>query len=468
MEHQQGDRSAPGGPVRTVREITVVAFLIATHGFGVVGAQSSTPGSERPKAVLGAGLETFDPPPLGEFDDAGPRADEPTGVLRLSDALRAALVLSPRLASYAWQLRAHEAQTLQAGRLSNPTLSLTSEDIAGSGELEGFEAAESTIRLSQVVELGGKRAKRRRLAAGAEQVANWDYEIERIAVFTRTTRLFLRALAAQEELALADELVRIAENSLAKVDQEVVEELADPLDASRARVTLAAARVERDSVRSELLSARSNLAAIWGGAEERFSRVEGDLEALREPPPLEKISSRVEGSPDLRRWAAEIERRQARVTLEHAGRVPDIEPSLGARRVEALGLSAFVVGIDIELPIFDRNRGNELTARYDVLSAEEERRATHADLLALLAAAEDRLRSTYLEATSLRDDVLPQARSVYQRLLAEFDAGRYAYDDVLDSQRTLFRLSAQYLRALTAHHDAVAVVEQLLGDSLYE
>ena len=68
--------------------------------------------------------------------------------------------------------------------------------------------------------------------------------------------------------------------------------------------------------------------------------------------------------------------------------------------------------------------------------------------------------------TALRRDVLPDAEQVQREILAAFDAGDYAYDDVLDAQRTLFRLRSQYLRALESYHVAVAQVERLIGEPL--
>jgi cobalt-zinc-cadmium efflux system outer membrane protein len=119
------------------------------------------------------------------------------------------------------------------------------------------------------------------------------------------------------------------------------------------------------------------------------------------------------------------------------------------------------------LPLIDRNQGNVLAARYELARAETRRRATHLRLLAALAAADDRLGGAYHELTALREQVIPEAEDVHRLILEEFDAGRYAYDDVLDAQRTLFRLRIQYTGALRDYHTAGAEVERLIGEPLF-
>jgi cobalt-zinc-cadmium efflux system outer membrane protein len=300
-----------------------------------------------------------------------------------------------------------------------------------------------------------------------EDVAGWDYETERVEVMTEATQAFAVVLAAQERLDLADELVRIADESLAKVMQEVEEGLASPIEGTRARVARSAAVVERERIRAELMTARGELAASWGSEEERFDRVSGDLEAVRQPPRLESLIARIETNPDLARWTTEVERRSAAVELERAQRIPDVALAAGVRRLSTTTDTALVFGFEVPIPLVDRNEGGILAARYELAKAEEERRAARLRVRTRLAAADDRLQSAYRTVTSLRGEVLPEAEAVFEQILAAFDAGDYPYDDVLDAQRTLFRLRGQYLEALEAYHVAVADVERLIGEPLH-
>jgi cobalt-zinc-cadmium efflux system outer membrane protein len=444
---------------------TPVLALVAAATSGCMTMQHDTSWPEpRP---LGSRYETFQPLHLPEPGNPGAAFQEPTGVIRLKEAVGYALLRNPRLEAFSWDVRAHEARTLQAGLPLNPLISLRSEDILGSGPFNGINYAETTLQLGQIVELGGKRAKRRRVADLDEDVAGWDYETERIEVLTDTTRLFASALVAQEQLDLAERLVELARTSLALVEQEISEGKASPIARIRARVALSGVVVERERLRAALDTAYSDLAAAWGSEQESFERLEGDLETVQSPPSLQSLIARVEQNPYLARWATEIEQRKAIVELERAQRVPDVFLNAGVRRLSTTSDTAMVFGVELPLPIIDRNQGNVLAARYELARAETRRRATRLSLLTSLAAADDRLGGAYQEVSALREQVLPEAEEVYRLILEEFDAGRYAYDDVLDAQRTLFRLRGQYLDGLRDYHTAVADVERLIGEPLF-
>jgi hypothetical protein len=84
---------------------------------------------------LAAGAESPTPYPLGrELREpaSNPERLEPTGVVRLSDALAAALIGNPELAAEAYEVRAREAALVQSHAHPNPTLSI---------DLEGHAAA---------------------------------------------------------------------------------------------------------------------------------------------------------------------------------------------------------------------------------------------------------------------------------------------------------------------------------------
>src|SRR5919198_1502431 len=108
-------------------------------------------------------------------------------------------------------------RTLQAGLRPNPELGLEVENVAGTGALRGGRSAETTLRLSQVIELGGKRIRRLRVAAFERDLAAWDYETKRLEVLTAVAQAFIEVVRAQERLGAEEELVRLAAQVLATV-----------------------------------------------------------------------------------------------------------------------------------------------------------------------------------------------------------------------------------------------------------
>ena len=58
----------------------------------------------------------------------------------------------PSEEAYSWDIRSAEARMLQAGALPNPELEIEVEEFGGSGETEGFDAATTSVILSQVID----------------------------------------------------------------------------------------------------------------------------------------------------------------------------------------------------------------------------------------------------------------------------------------------------------------------------
>ena len=83
-----------------------------------------------------------------------------------------------------------------------------------------------------------------------------------------------------------------------------------------------------------------------------------------------------------------------------------------------------------------------------------------------LAEAYQSLSSAYVEATTLKTDVLPGAQSAFDASREGYRQGKFDYLVLLDSQRTLFEVRARYIEALNLYHKAVADVERLIGKDL--
>jgi len=113
------------------------------------------------------------------------RAAEP---ITLAGALARALERSPELRPYDRGRRALEAERLQAGLLPNPSIGLELENFAGSGAVSGTRALETTLVLSQLVELGGKRSRRVGVVAGEIGAFDAEYEPHGDRPDSRTAR----------------------------------------------------------------------------------------------------------------------------------------------------------------------------------------------------------------------------------------------------------------------------------------
>ncbi len=391
-----------------------------------------------------------------------------SGAITLRDAIAAALVRSPELSAFSAEVRAREARALQAGLLPNPALRNELEDFAGTGRRSAFKSAQTTISLAQLVELGGKRAKRRQVATLERDLAGWDYEARRATVLADVTRAFVTVLAVDERLRLADELLRVASDSVSTVGAQVRAGAVSPIEQERAEVALARTRLERVQLEHELTTARAALAATWGDERVTFTGVQGDLTQVTAPAPEESFFAHIDDNPDLARWATELEQRRAAIGLEESRRIPDVTITVGGRHFNENDNSAAVVEITVPLPIFDRNQGGIAEAQERLTKAKAERAAAEVVVRSALTRAYHQLHAAFDQVTSLRDQVIPRASSVFAGARDAYAKGLFRYLEVLDAQRTLFELRSQYLEALATYHRARADVERLSGAAVDE
>jgi outer membrane protein, heavy metal efflux system len=388
-------------------------------------------------------------------------AAEPLAELTLRRALALTLKQNPELAAFSWDVRSADARILQAGLRPNPELGTQTEDIGGTKESGGVRRSQTTLQLSQMIELGGKRGARVREAAFGRELAKLDYESKRLDVLTKTTQAFVDVLAGQERVRLTQENVDLVSRSLPDVKKRIEAGKASAIEQTRIDVAVASARIEHDQARRALLTARQHLAAQWGSPKPDFDRAIGDLEAIQSLPAFGTLSSGLSQNPELARWEPEKEKREATLRLQQADAVPNLILSAGPRYIVETGEWTQVVGFTLPLPLWNRNQGAILEAQNQLAKVEDEKRGTVARLSTELTDAYQTVARTADEIRVLKDSVLPGAEKSVEAVQAGYQAGRFSYLDINEARQTLTAARLQYLQALSDYHKAVADIEAL-------
>lgn len=403
-----------------------------------------------------------------EPDVGEPDADnvELVGDLTLSNAIAAALLRNPQLATFAWRIRVREARALQASLLPNPEIELEIEEFAGTGNAAGFDSAESTVLVSQLIELGQKRQKRTRVAELNQDLAAWDYETARVGVVTSVARVFIETLVLQQQVELSTQNLELANSVYTAINKRVEAGATSPLDRTKASVVVARAKIELRRRHRELASARIRLASTWASRSPQFSKVIGDLAGLRDLPDIDALYSAVRLNPDIARWSVEVTQRKARIEQEQSQAVPDLNIGVGAKFLGETNDTAAVVRLSLPLPLFDRNQGNILESRHELAKARQAERAAELRVVTALSEAYQHLAAAHEEAAALRADVLPAAKRAFDGTNTAYTQGKVGYLEVLDAQRTFFEARGQVIGALGAYHRAAVEVEGLIGRPL--
>ncbi len=391
---------------------------------------------------------------------------EPEGVLTIRRTLEWAVMHSPELMGSSYGVRAAEGNAQQAGAWQNPTLELNAEEFGGSGTRKGYKGAQTTALLSQTVEWGGKRSKRRAVAETEARLAGWDFEVKRLDVLVLTKKAYVDVLLAQGQLALAESLLTVADDVRIAAAKRVQAGKVPPLEEVKAGVEVASARVARDRAKRELDTARQRLAATWGGTMPVFKEAGGNLDAIKDVPSLETLSAALDTTPDVARWNEEAALSRKSLAVAKSERIPDVSINAGVRRFEEDGSHAYIAGLSLPLPVFNRNAGGILAASHQATRADYEQRAARLRAATELVEAHNRLAMARAEALTTKEELLPGAQQAFDAAQTGYRGGKFGYLEVLDTQRTLGEAKSRYLDVLAAYHKAAAEVERLTGKPL--
>lgn len=400
---------------------------------------------------------------LSVTNNAKGGAREPVGVLDLNQAISLVMESNPEIQSAQLELKAAEYRMLQAGLRPNPNLSFQAENVLGKNELSGFDSAEYTAQLEQTLEIGGKRSKRVESAELNRQLRVFNFTARQLDVEAETVRRFTALQGAQEQLALDREFMSLAQEFQKAVAARVQAGKVSAMEEEKAKILLSKQKAVLFKAENELASARVRLSSMWGSSKPGFDSVSGDFFSI---PLLRAMSDLVEGvkeNPDVGRWKAELAQRNAGVKAEKAARLPDVTIAGGVRRFNDTGDNAFVLGLSLPLPLFDRNQGNVLQSATLVSIAEKEQYSANLAANTELEKAYHEFLSASNKVSTLKIEIIPRATTVYDSVKAGYVQGKFSYLDVLDAQRTLFEARGEYIDAMVACRSAAADIGRISG-----
>jgi cobalt-zinc-cadmium efflux system outer membrane protein len=382
------------------------------------------------------------------------------GALSLSGAIDLALVHSPEVLAAQLEVKVQDGQILQARLPDNPQLNVEFENLDARGAL-AEENRELTASLGQTLDIGGW--SRGAVAKREREWARLELEAVVRRVRSRVRAHFVAVQAGQDRIGLSQELVALAHLAHGAAVAKVAAGKAPPTDSLQSFMALSQARIDSGKAAGSLSSARRALAVACGLAEVSFDTVQGRLSLGSSVPSWDVISRQVPESPEWKRIAFGARVREAEVRAEKLSRIPPVTVEAGVRQVPEKDGRAFVAGLSLPLPAWNWNQGSIRAAQSRKLKAEAEGTALRLDLMEKLAALQGQASTSFQEAVTLRDQVLPAAQATFEGAQEAYRVGKFGSIDALNAQRSLFEARVQFLEALEAHHSALAELEELIG-----
>jgi cobalt-zinc-cadmium efflux system outer membrane protein len=301
------------------------------------------------------------------------------------------------------------------------------------------------------------------VAESEHVLAGRDRDALRLDVITGTTSAFYRVLAAQQHVSLAQELLGLAERFAATVQARVDAGKVSPVGATRAAIEVAQARVRLARAKRELLAGRALLVSTWGSPTAAFDEVLGELPEPTPPPTLQQLRPLLMEAPEIVRLDEQIERVRRNLELERSFRIPNLTVSVGPRRFEDTGQSAWVAGLSLPIPIFDRNQGSRMAAEFELERTRRDAEAVRVAIETKIAAALERIHAAAMAAVTMDRDVVPAATEVLAATEKGYREGKFGLLEVLDAQRALFDARSIFLDSREEYAMTLTELERLVG-----
>ena len=393
-------------------------------------------------------------------------ADRDPATLTLPEAFARVLSDNPELAMYPYDIRAAEAQALQAGFRPNPRASVDVENIAGNGELSGTDATETTLALSQVIEMGGKRPLRRNVGQWRRQTLERDYELARLDVLSTAASRYLEVAQTQRLLSFARQVVDFTSTAENVAQKRFNAGSASRAELSRARTDFMQAELAVSNLTVRLTNAKRRLASLWGETWADFTSVEAELFALAPTPEFASVQRQLEQAPQLQRFMTLERLRRAELDLAIARGRQDIEVGAGIRRVEGTGDTGLVFSFSMPLGVFDRNQGDITVARENLAKLDLQEKATRVKVFTELRNAFAQLEQARERVTQLREQILPEAQQALALVQEGYGDGRFSYLELVEARRQLLSFETEAVAAATDFHQTLITLETLTGQPL--
>ncbi|MCX7665305.1 MAG: TolC family protein [Gemmataceae bacterium] len=243
-------------------------------------------------------------------------------------------------------------------------------------------------------------------------------------------------------------------------------------------------RIRLDRLKSEqvlrdtevsLVQAKAKLRILLGATESdpNFD-VMGSLEEMRVSQPLDlnaafEVASR--NRPDIEALRLKIERSRLNLNVEQAKAYPDVIPKIGLSQQyqKAIGfpdITTWGVGLDLSLPIFDRNQGNRLKANSLLVQSSQELQAGLASLRGELEQVDKELRTAAENAKAVAEEQLKTAIQVRDVIVQAYTAGNRPLIDVLDAQRNFNETYRLFINTRANYHRALMKYQATLGQQI--
>ena len=383
-------------------------------------------------------------------------------MLTLNDALRLAEEHSPLLHRAAAQEQGAEAAIDTAKAYPNPQFNTLLGHQYGRRDIAtpGVPGMLQHYSFSQPIETRGVRNTRIEAANLNRKSSRFGLAAVHLSVRAAVKRAFYEVLRRKEEIQHAAENLKLVQDLERRTEVQVNVGEAAKLELTRAQAERATAQNLVKSASILYIGALSGLRAVIGVPLDENVELRGSLDPSITLPPLATLHGEVLAKhPAMAQARADIERSQAVLRNEKALRMP--QPSFAAEYEKQPDLGFYRIGLSIPVPVWDRRKGPIAEAEAAIQQATAAARERELEITAALERAYGQYEVANQQVASFQAAALRQANAAVEAAQAAYKFGERGIIEVLDAQRVLQRVRADFLDARIERESALIDLEEL-------
>jgi cobalt-zinc-cadmium efflux system outer membrane protein len=221
--------------------------------------------------------------------------------------------------------------------------------------------------------------------------------------------------------------------------------------------------MELTGFQRELVVARQIFATLLGRPDLKDATLSGVLAESPDAHVLDDTAGeRLAKHPSVAAAQATLDRARLEHRRARLEPYPDVKVGLSGGRIGETDQSILQLGFSVPLPIIDRAKGKQQETRANVSVAEAELHAVQQQLQREWASARKRYRTAAGQVAGYRERILPKADEALRLVQTGFEAGKFNFIDLVDTQRTTAEARLAYQHKLLELHIARAELEALL------
>jgi len=383
--------------------------------------------------------------------------------LSLTDAINQALTANQLISAAAERVTVAEGMRRQADLLPNPRLVLQSENtrLFSPPPFVFWRDTDNFVYLQNTFETWGKRARRTELAQQAVDRAGLERELVRRQIAGGVAQGYwaaagsrrLYSLFQENQRTFAQIIVyhesRVKEGAMAEADLLRVR-----LEADRLAIATNIAALEADRTRVQLLRVMGQTVFPELEFTEPVEKPDLDLPAM-------DVAGALERRPEARLARQAIQQAGAALRLQQVAGKPNVDAVFGYKRTAAL--DTLLGGVQLDLPLFNRNQGNVFAATAGIRAAERDRAAVEALIRAEVQAAWHDYEIRFRQIAISLQPLLEKARETARIANAAYREAGVDLLRLLDAERVRIEAEAQYYRYLVELRQSRVALDIAMG-----